>query len=33
MGIYEDNEGYLWVGTAHEGLNVIDRKSGNIKKN
>ncbi|WP_291648671.1 sensor histidine kinase [Clostridium sp.] len=31
-GIYEDDEGLLWVGTVHEGLNVIDRKSGNITK-
>lgn len=31
-GIYEDYEGLLWVGTVNEGLNVIDRKSGNITK-
>lgn len=31
-GIYEDNEGLLWVGTVNEGLNLIDRKSGNITK-
>ncbi|MDU2680831.1 MULTISPECIES: two-component regulator propeller domain-containing protein [Clostridium] len=31
-GIYEDDEGLLWVGTVNEGLNLIDRKSGNITK-
>jgi ligand-binding sensor domain-containing protein/signal transduction histidine kinase len=31
-GIYEDDEGILWVGTVNEGLNLIDRKSGNITK-
>lgn len=31
-GIYEDDEGLLWVGTVNEGLNLIDRKSGNVTK-
>ncbi|WP_322545390.1 GNAT family N-acetyltransferase, partial [Clostridium perfringens] len=31
-GIYEDDDGLLWVGTVHEGLNVIDRKKGDITK-
>ena len=31
-GIYEDNEGLLWVGTVHSGVNIINRKSGEISK-
>ncbi|MGL5313254.1 MAG: ligand-binding sensor domain-containing protein [Peptostreptococcaceae bacterium] len=30
-GVYEDEEGKLWVGTISEGLNVIDRKNNSIE--
>ena len=26
-GIYEDDDGYLWVGTKSKGVNIIDRKN------
>lgn len=29
-GIYEDNSGMLWVGTVSEGLNLINRETGEI---
>ncbi|WP_195988174.1 sensor histidine kinase [Clostridium sp. D53t1_180928_C8] len=31
-GIYEDNDGLLWVGTMLDGIDVIDRESGQVKK-
>lgn len=30
MGAYEDEDGLLWIGTGDRGLNIIDRKTGNI---
>lgn len=30
--VYEDNDKTLWVGTPHEGVNVIDRKTGNVQR-
>lgn len=29
-GIYEDNDELLWVGTVNEGINVINRKNGQV---
>lgn len=30
MGVYEDEDGLLWIGTGDRGLNIIDRKTGNV---
>ena len=30
MGAYEDEDGLLWIGTGDRGLNIIDRKTGNV---
>lgn len=31
-GIYEDNSGLLWIGTMLDGISLIDRESGEVKR-
>ncbi|EPZ59145.1 two component regulator propeller family protein [[Clostridium] sordellii ATCC 9714] len=31
-GVYEDEDGYLWVGTNSKGVNIIDRKNNTSKQ-
>ena len=30
MGVYKDNDGYIWVGSNDEGVNIIDRSKDKV---